>query len=173
MADSTTATTEAPTGGFPPFDHTTFPSQLFWLAITFGFLFVVLWRIAGPRINGVISLRRGTINGDIQTAQKARTEAEAAGAVYELALAGARKRANALAEETRQTLNDEIAKAKAAGEANAAGAMAAADARIAATREAARGAVTKAAEEAAIAIVARLTGETVADADAAKAVRES
>ena len=51
--------------------------------------------------------------------------------------------------------------------------MAAADARIASTREAARGAVTKAAEEAAIAIVARLTGETVADADAAKAVRES
>jgi F-type H+-transporting ATPase subunit b len=174
MADNTTATTEAPaTGGFPPFDHTTFPSQLFWLAITFGFLFVVLWRIAGPRINGVITLRRGTINGDIQAAQKSRAEAEAAGAAYETALAGARKRANALAEETRQTLNGEIAKAKAAGEADAASAMAAADARIAATRAAARGAVTKAAEEAAIAIVARLTGETVPDADAAKAVQES
>jgi F-type H+-transporting ATPase subunit b len=173
MADGTTASTEAPKGGFPPFDQTTFPSQLFWLAITFGFLFVVLWRIAGPRINSVITLRRGTINGDIRAAQKARTEAEAAGAAYELALAGARKRANALAEETRQALNGEIAKAKAAGEADAASAMAVADARINATRQAARGAVTKAAEEAAIAIVARLTGETVADADAAKAVRES
>jgi F-type H+-transporting ATPase subunit b len=175
MADATTtATTEAPSkSSFPPFDQTTFASQIFWLTVTFAFLFVVLWRIAGPRINGVITLRRGTINGDIQAAQKARAEAEAAGAAYELALAGARSKANALAEETRQVLNGEIAKAKTAGEADAAEAMAAADARIAATRAAARGAVTRAAEEAAIAIVARLTGETVPDADAAKAVQES
>jgi len=44
MADETphTATTEAPKkeGGFPPFDTTTFPSQLFWLAITFAFLYL-------------------------------------------------------------------------------------------------------------------------------------
>src|SRR5580658_2307188 len=105
MADtSTTTTTEAPSkSSFPPFDQTTFPSQMFWLTITFAFLFVVLWRIAGPRINGVITLRRGTINGDIQAAQKARAEAEAAGAAYETALAGARKRAGAMAEENRQT----------------------------------------------------------------------
>ena len=175
MADATTtATTEAPKpGGFPPFDHTTFPSQIFWLTVTFAFLFVVLWRIAGPRINGVITLRRGTINGDIQAAQKARGDAEAAGAAYETALAGARKRANAMAEENRQTLNGEIARAKAQAEADAAAAMAAADARIASTREAAKSHVTRAAEEAAIAIVARLTGETVPGADAAKAVRES
>src|SRR5450755_59170 len=109
MADaSTTATTEAPQGsGFPPFKTETFPSQLFWLAITFAFLFVVLWRVAGPRINGVITLRRGTINGDIQAAQKARGDAEAAGAAYETALAGARKRAGVLAEENRQSLNAE------------------------------------------------------------------
>ena len=73
----------------------------------------------------------------------------------------------ALAEENRQTLNAEIAKAKAAAEAEAANAMAAADARIDATRVEAKGHVTKAAEEAAIAIVARLTGETVSPADAA------
>ena len=53
MAEETahTATTEVPKkeGGFPPFDTTTFPSQLFWLALTFGLMFVVLWRVAGPR----------------------------------------------------------------------------------------------------------------------------
>jgi len=175
MAEATTtATTEAPKkAGFPPFDQTTFPSQLFWLTVTFAFLFVVLWRVAGPRINGVITLRRGTINGDIQAAQKARGDAEAAGAAYETARAGARKRADAMAEENRQTLNAEIAKAKAEAEASAAAAMAAADARIARAREAAREHVTKAAEQAAIAIVARLTGETVPETDAAKAVRES
>ena len=57
-----TATTEAPKseGGFPPFDTTTFPSQFFWLAISFAFLFTVLWRVAGPRINGAITNRRGS-----------------------------------------------------------------------------------------------------------------
>ena len=51
--------------------------------------------------------------------------------------------------------------------------MAAADARIAATRVEAKGHVIKAAEEAAIAIVARLTGEAVSSADAALAVKET
>jgi F-type H+-transporting ATPase subunit b len=170
---ATTAATEAPKkeGGFPPFDQTTFPSQFFWLAVTFGLLFVVLWRVAGPRINGVITARRGVINGDIQAAQKARGDAESAGAAYQTALAGARARANAFAEENRQALNGEIAKEKAKAEADAQAAMSAADARINATREAARGAVTKAAEDAAIAIVARLTGDTVPAEDAANAVK--
>jgi F-type H+-transporting ATPase subunit b len=175
MADATTtATTEAPqSGGFPPFDQTTFPSQIFWLAVTFAFLFVVLWRIAGPRINGVITSRRGAINSDIEAAQKARGDAEAAEAAYQVALAGARARANGMAEENRQILNAEIAKAKAQADAAAADAMGAAHARIAQTQEKARGHVAKAAQEAAIEIVARLTGETISSADAAAAMGEA
>ncbi len=77
-----------------------------------------------------------------------------------------------LAEDNRQKLNAEIAKAKADAETEAHRAMADADARIAATRVEAQGHMIKAAEEAAIAIVARLTGETVSPADAARAVKE-
>jgi F-type H+-transporting ATPase subunit b len=143
------------------------------LAVTFAILFVVMWRVAGPRINGVITSRRGAIHADITAAQRARSEAEEASGAYQTALAGARKRAQALAEENRQTLNAEIAKAKAGADEAAALAMANAHERIAATQERARGAVAKAAAEAAIAIVARLTGETVSAADAAAAVRES
>ena len=175
MADlsATTTSTEAPKkeGGFPPFDTTTFPSQLFWLAITFGCLFVVMWRVAGPRIHGAISGRRAAINGNIEAAQGARAKAEAAENAYQTALAGARARAQGLAEENRQTLNAEIAKEKAKAEAEAQTAMSAADARINATREAARGTVGKAAEDAAIAIVAHLTGETVSSAEAAQAMK--
>jgi F-type H+-transporting ATPase subunit b len=171
-APATTATTQAPKkeGGFPPFDTTTFPSQLFWLAVTFAFLFTVLWRVAGPRINGAITNRRGVINGAIAEAGKARGDAEAAQADYEKALAGARARANALAEETRTHLNAEIAKAKATADAAAHDAMAAADARIAATRETAKAAVTAAARDAAIAIVERLTGDKVSAEDATKTI---
>jgi F-type H+-transporting ATPase subunit b len=174
MAEETahTATTEAPKkeGGFPPFDTSTFPSQFFWLAITFAFLFTVLWRVAGPRINGAITNRRGVINGAIAEAGKARGDAEAAQAAYEVALAGARARANALAEDTRTKLNAEIVKAKAAADTKAHDAMAEADARIAGTRENAKAAVTAAAREAAIAIVERLTGDKVSAEDAAKAL---
>ena len=168
----TTATTEVPKkeGGFPPFDTTTFPSQFFWLAVTFGLMFVVLWRVTGPRINAAITGRRGAINSAIQEAAKARAEAESAQAGYESALAAARTNANALAEQTRQTLNAEIAKAKAEADAQAAKAMHDADARIARTRENAKTAVGSAARDAAIAIVERLTGDSVSADEAAKAI---
>ncbi len=164
MADSTTtASTQAPekSGGFPPFDTATFPSQIFWLVVTFAFLFIVLWRVAGPRINGVITSRRGKIHADIADAQKARGDAEEASAAYQTALHNARTRANAMAEENRQKLNAEIAGAKTRADEEAAAAMAQAQERIAATQAQARTHVAEAAQEAVIAIVARLTGESV------------
>jgi F-type H+-transporting ATPase subunit b len=176
MADAitTTATTAVPAkheaAGFPPFKTDTFPSQLFWLAISFCFLFLVLWRVAGPRINTAITVRRNTINAAIDGAAKARSDAEAAQGSYEDALAKARSRANALAEETRSKLNAEIANAKAAADAKTHEAMIAADARIAATRQNAKTAVTAAARDAAIAIVERLTGDKVSADDVTKAL---
>jgi F-type H+-transporting ATPase subunit b len=175
MADPLHASTETPKqapGGFPPFKTETFPSQIFWLVVCFAFLFVMVWRIAGPRINGVITSRRNLINADIAAADRARGDAEQASTGYQTALAGARARAQSLAEDNRQKLNAEIAKAKADTEAEAHRAMADADARIAATRVEAQGHIIKAAEDAAIAIVARLTGENVSPADAARAVKE-
>jgi F-type H+-transporting ATPase subunit b len=171
---ATTATTEAGhegSSGFPPFDTTTFPSQFFWLALTFTLLFVALWKVSGPRIKSAIGERRSAINNAIAAATQARGEADAASAAYEVALAGARSRAQGLAEETRQSINAEIAKAKADAEAQAASAMAAADARIEASRGAAKAHVAGAARDAAVAIVARLTGETVSADEAAQAVK--
>jgi F-type H+-transporting ATPase subunit b len=158
-------------GGFPPFDTSTFPSQIFWLVVTFAFLFVVVWRVAGPRINGVITTRRNKINGDIAEAQKHRSDAEAASAAYQTALAGARARANAHAEETRKRIAGEIDKAKADADAKAHEATAKAEASIHAMRADAKTSMTNAARDAAIEIVAHLTGETVSAEDAAAAVK--
>ena len=175
MAEETAthSTTEAghSASAFPPFDTTTFPSQIFWLVLTFGLLFIVLWRVAGPRIHNVIADRRSAINKAIEAANQARADADAASAGYDVALAAARARSNALAEETRQGINAEIAKAKAGADAQAAAAMAAADVRIEASRGAAKAHVADAARDAAIAIVARLTGQTVPADDAARAVK--
>lgn len=164
-------TAQAPHGGgFPPFDTTTFPSQLFWLAITFALLFVVLWRIAGPRIAGAIATRHGRIAGDLAEAEKHRKDAEAASAAYDAALAAARARAHALAEDNRKRIHGEIERAKAAAEAQAQAVTAEAEARIQATRQDALAQVAKTAQDAAIAIVAHLTGEAISPEDAAAAV---
>ena len=174
MAEPLQASTETPKqapGGFPPFKTETFPSQIFWLVICFGFLFVVLWRIAGPRINSAITTRRDKINGDIAEAQRHRGDAEAASAAYQTALAGARARANAHAEETRKRIGTEIDKAKADADAEAHKAQTEAEGRIHAMRAEARTSMTNAAQDAAIEIVARLTGETVSADDAAAAVK--
>ena len=176
MADAaTTATTEVPSKkegtGFPPFKTETFPSQLFWLAITFAFLFVVLWRVAGPRIAGTITARRRRISDDLAVAQKNRSDAEAAEAGYQVALAGARARAQSLAEANRKTIAGEIDGERTTAAAKAHNDITRAEARIAAARDAARDQVVKAAEDAAIAIVAQLTGDTVSADDAAAAVR--
>jgi len=53
-----------------------FISQLFWLVITFSFLFVFLWRISLPRIENVLEKRANKINENIKTAKKYQTEAE-------------------------------------------------------------------------------------------------
>lgn len=176
MADATTtATTEVPAkageAGFPPFKTETFPSQLFWLAVTFVFLFVVLWRVTGPRIQATIATRRNRINDDLANAQASRGDAETAQAAYHSALAAARTRAQALAEANRKAITGEVDAARADADAKAHADIVKAEARIAQSRDAARVHVANAARDAAIGIVARLTGETVGADEAAEAVR--
>ena len=88
MAETQTHT-EVPAGGkeiFPPFQKETFPSQLFWLAITFVALYVVMARIALPQIGAIFQARRERISGDLAEAQKLKSESEIALAEYERAL---------------------------------------------------------------------------------------
>jgi FAD/FMN-containing dehydrogenase len=42
-------------GVFPPFDPSTFGSQLLWLAIIFGALYVLMSRIGLPRVEGILA----------------------------------------------------------------------------------------------------------------------
>ena len=53
-----------------------FISQLFWLVLTFTFLFIFLWRISLPRISSVLEKRENKINNDVAIAKQLQTEAE-------------------------------------------------------------------------------------------------
>jgi F-type H+-transporting ATPase subunit b len=156
--------------GLPQMDFETFPSQIFWLAVTFGLLFVVLSRLTLPMIAGAIGERRSRIEGDLGTAESLRKDAATALSDYEAALAQARNRAHQLADENRKRIVAEIERLKAAADAEAQAAMAEAEKRIAAERAKAVTGVKAAAAEAAADIVQRLIGTTVSIEDAAAAV---
>ena len=51
-------------------------SQLFWLVLTFTFLFIFLWRISLPRISTVLEKRASKINDDIRMAKQHQADAE-------------------------------------------------------------------------------------------------
>jgi F-type H+-transporting ATPase subunit b len=99
--DATTAHTEtgAEHGGgglFPPFDTSNYPSQLLWLAITFGLFYLFLKNVVLPRVGGILEVRRDRIAGDLDQAARMKSEADAAVAAYEQELAEAKARANAI-----------------------------------------------------------------------------
>ena len=52
-----------------------FVSQLFWLVVTFSFLFVFLWRVSLPRIGNVLEKRERKITEDLTAAKELQAEA--------------------------------------------------------------------------------------------------
>ena len=60
----------------PQLDPEFFVSQLFWLVVTFSFLFFFLWKVSLPRIGSVLEKRENKINNDIETAKQLQIEAE-------------------------------------------------------------------------------------------------
>ena len=166
MAETQNAHTEVPGGKhvvFPPFNKETFASQLFWLAITFALLYLLMARFALPRVGSIIEARRSKIDSDLAAAAQLKTNAEAAMAAYEKALVEARARAQTIGGETRTKLRAEADEARKALEAALNAKLAEAEKAIGATKAAAMTNVRGIAAEAAAAIVAKLTGSAPAD----------
>jgi F-type H+-transporting ATPase subunit b len=93
---------------FPPLDASTFSSQLFWLAVTFGLLLFLLSKVFLPRLGGILEHRSNQIADDLDSAARMQREAEHAERSYEQALSDARAKAHNVAETTRASINTEI-----------------------------------------------------------------
>jgi F-type H+-transporting ATPase subunit b len=172
---ATKASTEAPGGAkppFPPFQGETFASQLLWFAIAFVALYVIISRLAIPRIGGIIEARTGRIEADLAEAARLKEQSDAALAAYEKALADARTRAQALAGETRDKLNAQAEERRKALEGDLNAKLAAAEKTIAATKTSAMSNVQGIAVDTAAAIVERLTGAAPASAAVQAAVAD-
>ncbi len=154
----------------PQLDISTWPPQLFWLAITFLALYFVISQVAIPRTGGVIELRKSTIDGDLAAAQKLKSETDNAIKSYEAALAEAKAKAQAINIENRNTLNAEIEAERAKLDAALGAKISAAEKKVAASRDKALGEVADMAAEIAGDIVQQLTGAKVTKAAAIAAV---
>jgi F-type H+-transporting ATPase subunit b len=145
-------------GAFPPFDSSTFASQLVSLAIAFVALYLIVSKIALPRVGSVLDARQNAIEGDLSEAQKLKDASDAALRAYENELAAARARAQAISAETREKLNAAAEAERKTLEGRLSVKLAEAEKTIASTREAAMRNVRGIAADAAAAIVQRLTG---------------
>ncbi|MEM5516815.1 hypothetical protein WNY37_07625 [Henriciella sp. AS95] len=94
---------------FPPFNSWHFPSQLFWLTVLFGVLYIALSRFILPKLGGVIEKRGDTIADALDEAARLDEEAKEAKKAQELHLAEARAKARETADKARAKVDAEIA----------------------------------------------------------------
>lgn len=175
MADTVTTGTEVPHDAgqakpFPPLDPSTFAPQLFWLALTFGVLYVILSRVALPRVSEVIEERRDRIQRDLDAAERLKSETEKAITGYEDALSEARSNASGIAKKERETLDAEMAREQAKVEDQIAAKISEAEKRIADTKSKAMESVNTIAADTASSIVAKLINQDVSIEDVKKAL---
>ena len=120
----------------PQLDTTTFAPQLVWLAITFILLYLLMAKVALPRIGGVIERRHAQIERDLGEARRLKSESETVLAAYERTLAEARAEAQAAIRSTMEQLNQVAAQRQGEVAARIATETATAETRIAAARTA-------------------------------------
>ena len=177
MAENKTIGTAEPASepgaGFPPFQKDTFASQLIWLALTFAALYLLMSRIALPRVGAIFEARRKHIDSHLTEAGRLKGESEEALARYERSIADARNRAQMLASEARQKQAASAEAARKELEAKLNTHIAEAEKSIDVRRSAAMGNVHSIAADAATAILERLIGRGAEPAEIEAAVADA
>tara|TARA_E500000318_G_scaffold35439_1_gene34614 strand:+ start:141 stop:728 length:588 start_codon:yes stop_codon:yes gene_type:complete len=157
-------------GTLPQLDVGTFPTQIFWLFVTFIVLYIAMSKIAIPRIEYVLEERHSRIAEDLDKAAKLKADAEEVQANYEKALADARGSAQKLIGKTKDDASGKNAKAEAEADAAAAQQVKEAEVRIDEARSEALANVKDVVSEVAGDAVAKLIGVKVTKTDLKKAV---
>lgn len=173
--DAHAAGTEVPhnegaAGAFPPFDSSTFPSQLLWLAITFGLFYLFLQKVVLPRIGAIFETRSDRIAQDLDQAARMRDEADEAIAAYEQELADAKSKANEIGQQARDSAKAEAGAERKAAEAELESKLEGSAAQIEKIKDAAMSEIGTIAEDTASTIIEALTGGKTTKAEIQAAV---
>jgi len=155
----------------PQLDPTLFPTQIFWLIVTFLALFLVAWKVALPRITEVLDARQTRIDGDLEKAQTLKSEAEEVLAAYENTLATATAEAQGIHRQMLQSLTDERTRRQDELSQKLSAQTREAESRIAGEKQRAVENIRDAALDVVQSAANRLIGVDVAEADAERAIR--
>ncbi|MBL8687618.1 MAG: F0F1 ATP synthase subunit B' [Rhodospirillaceae bacterium] len=147
-----------------------FPPQLVWLAITFVVLYVLMSKVALPKIGRVIDARAERITADLDRATKLKDEAAGVLAAYEKALADARAQAQAAIKAVSERMQKDAEAREAALAKKLAADTEAAEGRIKAARDQAMASLTQVATDITKAAAEKLIGQPINDQVATAAV---
>lgn len=142
----------------PQLDIATFLPQVFWLAVSFIVLYMLMTAVGLPAVRRGIEGRRLRLDSDLGRAAQLKTDAESVLAEYQKTLATARADAQATLRETAEKLSAVAAERQHALAASLAGEIAAAEQRIAAMKDEALAEVRGIAIEVGGAVIEKLTG---------------
>ncbi len=157
----------------PQLNFQDFAPQLFWLALTFVALYLIMSRVALPRVGNILEERRGRIESDLAAARKLREETDKAIADYEKALADAKARAQQIGRQAREEMATDIERRRADVDRQIADKMADAEKSITTLKASALSHTDEIAKEIAEVLVARLLGKSVDRAVLDEAVQQA
>jgi len=146
--------------GMPQLDPTSYPSQIFWLAVSFATLFLIMWKVALPRVSETLANRQQKLTGDLEKAEQLKSDAEKVQMDLDQALADARAEAQSVLAKTALEIADAQEKRLEAFNADMARKAEEAEQRISAAREQALASVREVASEVASSVVEKLSGST-------------
>lgn len=161
---------EGASGGMPQLNFRDFPPQLVWLLITFVVLYIVMAKVALPRVAEVLEMRADRIKTDLDQAASLKSETDKLIATYEKALADARNQAAGVARDTAAALAQKSGERQAKVGADLAARIKGAEMNIAAARNKAMAEIQSVAAEIATDAAKRLVGLGVSAGDAGAAV---
>ncbi len=156
--------------GMPQFDVSTFASQVFWLVVTFTILFILMWKVALPRVGETLDKRRQKISFDIEKAEQLKVSAEKINLELEETLAAAKSTAQEVIAKANLAIAKDQEKKLNAFMADLDIKTAEAEKRIELARKAAIAGISEVASEATQAVVEKLSGNIVDDKTIAAAL---
>lgn len=162
-----TTGTQTDTGGHeedfsPVMPHT---GELIAAAIFFATLFIIISKVALPKLNATLAAREQALAGQLTQAETTRAEADTVLAEYRAKLADAQSEANRIIEEGRRSAEAIVAEARTRAEAEAQALVSRAQADIQAERDRALGALRAELAGLSIDLASRVVGRSL-DSDA-------
>ena len=94
--------------GMPQLNPDYWVSQIFWVMLIFGTLYVILWKAILPKINENLENRKSQILTDLDEAQKLKNQSEKKISEYNMILSKAKQDAKKILDETRKKINLDI-----------------------------------------------------------------